>query len=670
MPFVILQSFKSNKSTLSVLFGKGIILIRILKYITYLTLVCAFFLACDAVSSPAQQKYGNHTVQKGETVFSIAQQYDTSKEVIYNLNPDARKELKVNTVLIVPSRNSIEAASDTQFTMHRVKRKETLFSIAKQYGVSIDAIKKNNKQLYANQVKKGEKLRIPVAKSIIIDNNEATSGTDGTSDTINEDKSTHTVAPKETKYGIARMYGITVSELEALNPSLGETLDIGAVLIVPNKDVVADAKIDDEKFTLYEVQPKEGFYRLKVKLGLTEEEIVSLNPYAKDGLKDGMILKIPKENGAILEDAIKTVNLETRITNKGEKRIALMLPFMLNRTSVDSMSNASVLKDQRTMRIALDFYSGVLMATEFAKDRGISVRMDVFDTEASSSKVSSIISATNFSGMDAVIGPLLSNNVEKAAAQLNNDDVPVFSPLSNRSIRISSNVFQTLPSDEFLEDAMINWLQQNSAGKNIVLISDAKRKPQKDKLLQALPSLKTITPREKGFLYVGDLDKHMARGTADNWIIVETVDPVLLSNVVTLLNGMPEDYQVRMFTLDKNKAYDFDDISNVNLAKLDFTFPSVNKSYDYDEKEPFLISYKNKYGVLPNKYAVRGFDVAYDVLLRLASAEDVYDATNAAFETEYIENKFRYSKKMLSGYQNMATYILKYTKDLKFDVVR
>ena len=188
--------------------------------------------------------------------------------------------------------------------------------------------------------------------------------------------------------------------------------------------------------------------------------------------------------------------------------------------------------------------------------------------------------------------------------------------------------------------------------------------------MNAIPSLKIITPREKGFLYVGDLDKHMARGTAENWVIVETVDPVILSNIVTLLNGMPDDYRLRMFTLDKNKAYDFDDISNVNLAKLDFTYPSVNKSYDYDEKDPFLISYKNKYGVLPNKYAVRGFDVTYDVLLRLATADDVYDATNAAFETEYLENKFRYSKKLLSGYQNRAAYILKYTKDLKFDVVK
>ena len=667
--FVILQIFKSNNPTLSVLFGKGKILIRILKYITCFALACLLFIACDAISSPVQQKYGNHTVQKGETVFSIAQKYDTTREVIYNLNPDSRAGIKENTVLIVPSNPVINSSSSssTGFFMHKVKRKETLFSISQQYGVSIDAIKKNNKELYARGLKKGEQIRIPKKSGAT----ETTVTTTENSGANTSEVNRHTVAANETLLGIARMYGMSLQGLLALNPGLNETISSGRQLKVPSEKVVAEAVVDPEKFTFYEVKPKEGFFRLKVKLGLTEEEIVALNPYARAGLKDGMVLKIPVGNSTISEENVLKVDLENRISNKTEKNIALMLPFLLNRVSVDSVSNADVVRDQRTMQIALDFYSGALMAAEFAKDKGISVQLNVFDTEASHAKVSSIISGNNIESMDAVIGPLLSNNVEKAAARLKDGGVPVFSPLSNRDIKISPNVFQTLPSDALLEDTMITWLQQHAEGKNIMLISDAKRKSQKDKILAALPQVKVVTPREKGFLYVGDIDKHMARGTADNWVIVETVDPVILSNVVTLLNGMPKDYRVRMFTLEKNKTYDFDDISNMSLAKLNFTFPSVNKSYDYDEKNPFLISYKNKYGVLPNKYAVRGFDVTYDVLLRLAlEGDDLYETSNSGFETEYIENKFQYTKKMLSGYQNRAAYILKYNQDLKLDVVK
>ncbi|MGK0380209.1 MAG: hypothetical protein ACJA1Z_004043 [Patiriisocius sp.] len=66
---------------------------------------------------------------------------------------------------------------------------------------------------------------------------------------------------------------------------------------------------------------------------------------------------------------------------------------------------------------------------------------------------------------------------------------------------------------------------------------------------------------------------------------------------------------------------------------------------------------------------MRGFDLMYDVLLRLASADDIYEATEADFETAYIENKFRYSKKFLSGYQNNAFYIIKYKEDLQLEVI-
>ena len=62
----------------------------------------------------------------------------------------------------------------------------------------------------------------------------------------------------------------------------------------------------------------------------------------------------------------------------------------------------------------------------------------------------------------------------------------------------------------------------------------------------------------------------------------------------------------------------------------------------------------------PNKYAVRGFDLTLDLLLRLASEDDLYKASSSDIETEYVENKFRYSKKMFGGFYNEAVYVVKY----------
>ncbi len=637
------------------------------RFIT--TILAVLLLSFGLAEVIAQDKYRSHRVEKGETVYSISKKYGISEAAIYQLNPDARNGISTNNILIIPSGDIVSAGSaPLEFKKHRVKRKETLFSISQKYGISVDDIKKYNKHLYSKGLKKGEKLQIPVFPKeetpVVVENNTTTT----TIESGTNDMATHTIAAKETKYGIARKYGISIAELEALNPEVPENFPIGAILKVPTVSVTDSAVIEEEAYNFYEVQPKEGFFRLKVKLGLTKEEIVALNPYAADGLKSGMILKIPKEVAMELSEKVNKVDLTNRITDREKKRVALLLPFQLKKMRDSLEGNQELIKENRAIRVALDFYSGALMAAEFAKDKGVSVELSVYDTEGSVNKTGSIIASNDFDDTDAVIGPLLGRNVEKAAADLKRDNVPVFSPLSNRRIKLTSNLFQTLTGEDVLEASMIDYLKANVDGKNVILISDKTKAKQKQAILSAIPSAVTLSPREKGFLYVVDIQEKID-ANRENWVILESTDPIIISNVIGLLNGMPEEFQIRLFTTDKNDSYDFDDISNMHLANLNFTFPSNRKSYDVNDKNSFLVSYKNKYGVLPNRFAVRGFDVTYDVLLRLAAEGNVYDASSDDYEAEYIENKFRYRKKMFSGYTNNAHYILKYNQDLRFEVV-
>ncbi|MGV6828591.1 MAG: amino acid ABC transporter substrate-binding protein [Flavobacteriales bacterium] len=614
----------------------------------------------------AQEQYQSHTVKEGETLTSIAKKYGISESEIIRLNPEVRKGVNPFNVLILPA----NASQNITFKKHRVKRKETLFSIAKNYGVRVDDIKKYNKHLYAKPLKKGEKIRIPIDvkkedEEIVINDVKIIPDTSKTK--------SHTVQAKETKYGIARTYGITIAELEALNPSLPKNLPIGIDIKVPNKEAVSNVIIEEEKYEFYEVQPKEGFFRLKVKLGLTKDEIIALNPYAKEGLKDGMILKIPKSTQTTNYGDALEVNLEDAITNLSVKNIAVMLPFQLHKTVVadTTYSDQELLKNNRTLRIALDFYSGVLMAAEFAKEKGISINLNTYDTQGNYTKVESLINSNNFSNTDVVIGPLLVKNVTQASRLLEAKGIPVFSPLSNKETKMSANMFQTLPSNEMLEKGMLAYLKNNAEGKNVILICDNNRSKQKAKIVATLPQIKMVNPRKSDdgeYIYVQDIETKINK-EQENWIVLESTNPVLISNVVGLLNGMKEENKVRLFTLDKNKNYEFSDISNLHLAHLNFTFPSIKKSYHTNEPNAFLTSYKNKYGVYPNRYAVRGFDVTYDILLRLASSDDVYEAFKNNYVTEYIENKFQYTKKMFSGFQNQAFYILKYNQNLLVEVV-
>lgn len=636
-------------------------IIRMLKCFIYVSVIILFTVSCGSV---AQQQYKSHAVQEGETVYSIAQDYGVSESTIYNLNPDTRDGLKVNSILIVPSNSLVSTgSSDKNFREHRVKSKETLYGIAKMYNVSADDIKKLNKDLYARGLRKGERLFIPPAAK----NAEA----DASGDIIPGTQE-YTVEAKETEFGIARKFGITIAELEDLNPELKDGLKVGATIIVPEKTVIDDdVAMDEDNFQYYEVKPKEGFYRLKVKFGLSEEEIIALNPYAKDGLIEGMVLKLPKNGDFVSTDDISTVNLEKRIDNKRLKTVALMLPFRLERSAGDSdKDDQDLVKKDPTLRVALDFYSGALMAAEFAKDKGIPVTMNVYDTENSNSKVASIVSNNDFKNVDAVIGPLLQKNVEKASSILKRNKIPVFSPLSNRDMAMNGNLFQTIPTDAVLEKRMIQYLVQNSLGKNIIIISDSKRAKQREMIKSAIPSAKTVSPRNDGYVQEKDITPSISAGM-ENWVILESVNPVLVSSAVNVLAAMPSNNKIRLFTLDRSQAYEWHEVSSSRLAKLNFTFPSVNRSFSEDDnREPFIISYKNKYGVIPNRYAIRGFDVTYDVLLRLASEKDIYDAIMPESETVYIENKFRYEKSKTEGYCNEAAYILKYNDELKFEVVQ
>src|SRR5690606_28615041 len=174
------------------------------------------------------------------------------------------------------------------FKDHKVARKETLYGISKQYNVTEDEIKKHNTFLYSNTLNKGDKLQIPVFKE---------------TQTITSKERTklYTVQPKETKWGIAYKFGISVGELESLNPDIVDSLQNGQQIQVPNIEKT-DEKAIDERYTLYEVLPQEGFYRLKLKLGLTQEELETLNPGLKEsGLKVGMMLKIPSKGGISVE---------------------------------------------------------------------------------------------------------------------------------------------------------------------------------------------------------------------------------------------------------------------------------------------------------------------------------------------------------------------------------
>ncbi|TWO34406.1 LysM peptidoglycan-binding domain-containing protein [Seonamhaeicola sediminis] len=620
------------------------------------------FLLFFSFSLAQAQNHTVHRVKKGETIEGIAKRYYVTPFDIYTLNPEAKKELKPNTILIIP-KSKVEVKTTIVkelqgFKTHKTKRKETLYSLAKNYDVSEDDIKKHNTFLYANPLRKGDKLKIPIFK---------------TKEVVEkvEPYKTYIVQPKEGKWRIAYKFGITVAELESLNPEIGEVLKEGQEIKVPNIEDDAEKEVDDQ-YSYYKVLPKEGFYRLKIKLGLEQDKLEALNPELKEtGLKAGMILKIPFNESISKEEEKGKIRLVDSISDFTTKRIAIMLPFRLNRVDFDSIAGTKrSIKSDPYLDASLDFHSGVLMAVDSLKLLGISLKIDVYDTKNEVSEVSQIINENDFEDLDAVIGPLTSKTFERASSELRKYQVPVVSPIGT-DLKLYDNVFQSRASDGLLKTKVINFVKSDTLMSNIVIVADSKHTVVSNNLKQEFIGAKQVFSRkdkegvDKYYVNRQDIEDVLKPG--NNIVFLETKDVGFASNVTSILASLIqkeneeehiEQRDIILVTTDFNKAFEGDEISNEHLSKLQFHYATTSKNYN--ENNAFAKKYEETYHITPNRRAVKGFDLTMDVVLRLVSSDDLFMSVNKAPLTEYVENKFSYKKKLFGGFYNDAIYLVKH----------
>jgi LysM repeat protein len=630
-------------------------------------LVLILIILLSYVSVLQAQELINHKVSQGETIETISKLYMVTPHDILVLNPDAKKVISTGTTLIIPiskvtgSKSQEEVKEVIGYRTIKVKKQETLYNLSKEYNISIEDLKKHNRFLYSQPLKKGDKLSIPRYKTVV------------SQVTVNNTLKTYTVQPREGQWRVAYKFGMTLPELQALNPKMNEVLQPGDQLVVPNITNDDEQSVDD-RFNYYTVLKSEGFMALNRKLGVTQQELEDLNPGLKEsGLKLGMILRVPDNaiTDVVTED-IENTNLSSVLKNFNTKNVALMLPFRLNRIDVDSIAEAKeAIKNDGYLSLSLDFESGVLMALDSAKQLGISTNLKVFDTENQLAQVNAILNRNDFSNYDVVIGPLFPPNLERVALKLKSDNIPVISPFTIPE-HLYDNVFQTIPSEELMEQTIINFVKANPLPKNIIIIADDKNRDKSNRLKAEFPTAKQIFSKKgkegNDFYYVA-LDQIKGNFRSGlNFVFLETKNSGFVSNVTSMLNGLngqksenEKPMDIVLYTTNKSSAFEVEaNVSNMHLSNLKFHYPSPNRAFDVSNPSGFVKKYESIYGVVPSKYATRGFDLTLDILLRLASDDDLYLASKSDVETEYVENKFRYSKKLFGGYYNEAVYVVQY----------
>ena len=664
--------------------------------------------------SAKQEKYTKHTVGKGETINMIAQKYKVTPYDIYSLNPDSQNGIQQNSVLLIPTSASVVVIHSSQNAplnnntdSHLVQPKETLYSISKQYGVTIDALKTANGDLLNNGLKIGLNIKIP--KSVGVQN-VAVSKPEEINKVIApvvskpavvkvtpEGKTTyHIIEPKETKYGISKKYGMTVLELEHLNPQIVSEFPIGFKLVVSgnaiNQAVIENAARDSagtsdselakqssvakpsaEKSTPektstkkyleeYVVKPKETIYSIANDYGISEQELISLNPELKRGIKQGMILRVPKgqrkepikkEQGNLL----KTINTNAR------KQLALLLPFNISKIESDTVNSTQArLKKDKFLNLTLDFYSGALMAIDSAKVLGMNVDIKILDSQETknSSNVATLVQQNNLQNMDAIVGPFYQSNVEKLAELLEPTKTPVISPLSKEIGKKYTNLYQSMPSAEFLRNSIFDFMKAKNG--NIIAVVDTKKGSVKQYIQEMQPNVRIAGLSEKG-TFIADSLKVLFQKDKLNYVVLASESTGMILAATNTMLAAQKDYQVQLVILEQNDTFDFEEISLTRLTKLKLLYPSLSRPNESDEANQFDVKYKKVNKIIPNQYAIRGFDVTFDTLLRL-SQDNTFEETIQTSPSEQIENKFDYVQNATYGYTNNGIYILYYDTDL------
>lgn len=208
-----------------------------------------------------------HKVGERETLYAISRRYNVTIAQILDVNPSADAGLEIDQILKVPYIPRPKQVAGG--TTHKVAEKETLYSISKQYNVTIEEIKEWN-SLTENALTVGQLLSIRKVNTV--------TPTFSIPQVVEyqSQRTVHTVAAKETLYSIARQYAISVQQLKEWNALTSEELKIGQNLFVAQPIYGSEVQVVKQPESIPQNQTQ------VVVLPQEEQQVITISESVKD----------------------------------------------------------------------------------------------------------------------------------------------------------------------------------------------------------------------------------------------------------------------------------------------------------------------------------------------------------------------------------------------------
>ena len=332
--------------------------------------------------------------------------------------------------------NNIKTINGKKYYLHKVEKKQTLYSISKLYSVDLEAIYNLNPELKSG-VKAEQEIIIPIA-----------------------DKKLNNIK----------------SENVNLSPEA----------------------IDTIKFITHKASKSETLFSICKKFNISEEVIIELNPLLRTGLKEGQLLILGKKNkiSDVKKKSLLLNRSNTNITDsitinkiiktkKTDYKIALVLPFKLDQTLNIDIENLAKSNSNFPLssELAIDFYLGFKNAINYLVTDKFKINIELFDiSDNDSLKLNELEKNTSFKELDFIFGPFFAGGFKSISKKAKEFYIPIISPTTQQNKILHDNIYtsKTNPSQysliQNLADYCIDSLKNINTNILLATISDKDKK--------------------------------------------------------------------------------------------------------------------------------------------------------------------------------------------------
>ena len=497
---------------------------------------------------------------------------------------------------------------------HIVRDKQTLYSIAKAYEVSVDEIHALNPTLKETGLKKNSIIIIPskeVAAKAEVAKTEEPAVKIEESVVKDGDVKTHVVKWYEDLNTIADKYGVSVEAIMKANNLTGKKLGKRQVLVIPEaEETVAGQETTED-------------------VAEDEEGEVSSDTFPSDTTAMDIVS----------EDA------DTVYVSKNEVTATLILPM---KASTDNVS-----------RNNMDFYSGVLLAVKDLAEAGISTELNVYDSSDSENP----IAREDVDGSDFIIGPVSSADIGRLLQSEVNPKM-VISPLDPRAeshAYVQEKFIQVPTPQSVLYKDLIDWIAEDTMpGDTLLLITEkgARKTETIEQMTQLADSSGlAFIPFSYSILEGRDITEPLTglmTATGTNRVLIASDSEAFVNDVVRNLNIMVYNkLNVAVYAPARIRNFETIEVENLHNTGLHVSWGYLI-DYDSQQVKNFLLKYRALYNTEPTQYAFQGYDIATYFINLCSAYGDRWIEKIGSDEKQMLQSTFKMAPAGDGGYINQG----------------